>query len=217
MKLKICGMRDNPLEMLPLAPDYLGFIFWGPSPRYFGGKIPELPQQIKKTGVFVDAPLEEVLESTKEFALGALQLHGKESPEYCRGLRELTADGDAPPEIIKAFALDAAFDFSILEPYRDPCDLFLFDSRGPLPGGNGFGFDWSLLGAYPLDRPFLLSGGIGPGSVEQLLEFFQSPASAHCIGLDVNSRFEIRPGLKDAAALKKFKTLLSKGPKTKNK
>ena len=215
MKLKICGMRENPLEMLPLAPDYLGFILWEPSPRYFTGKMPEIPAGIKTVGVFVDAPLGEVVERTREYGLSAIQLHGAESPGYCRRLRELTREGDAPPEIIKAFGLGGDFVFPDLEPYADPCDLFLFDSRGPLPGGNGFGFDWSLLGAYPLEKPFLLSGGIGPDSVGKLRDFFRSPASAHCIGLDVNSRFEKRPGLKDVGALKKFKALVYGGQKSR--
>lgn len=212
MKLKICGMRDNPLEMLPLAPDYLGFILWEPSARFFRGEIPELPGPIKKTGVFVDAPLGEVMEKMVGYGLGAIQLHGGETPEYCRKLQEMVADHDPRPEIIKAFALGDGTDFSPMGDYETGCDFFLFDSRGPLPGGNGFGFDWSLLADYPLEKPFFLSGGIGPDSVDGLREFFQSPAAAHCIGLDVNSRFETRPGLKDVAALKRFKALLYGGP-----
>lgn len=208
MKLKICGMRDNPLEMLPLAPDYLGFILWEPSTRYFSGAMPKFPPGIKKVGVFVDAPLEEVMERTRKYGLEAIQLHGKESPEYCLSLKEDSGHGRKPPEIIKAFGLGRAFDFSIVEPYQKSCDLFLFDSRGPLPGGNGIGFDWSLLEAYPWEKPFLLSGGIGPDSVDALRDFLQSPAAVHCIGLDLNSKFEIRPGLKDLRELKKFKALV---------
>ena len=217
MKLKVCGMKHNPLELLPLEPDDLGFIFWEPSSRYVGGRIPQIPETVKKVGVFVYTPLGEVLEKTGKHRLQALQLHGKESPGYCRELRTaVKALPDRTPEIIKAFSIGENFDFSILEGYMEPCDLFLFDSKGKLPGGNGHGFDWSLLMDYPFDKPFLLSGGIGPESVAPLRDFLKSPASKYCIGLDVNSRFEREPGLKDVELLKKFKALLYHGPSTQN-
>lgn len=216
MKLKVCGMKHNPLELLPLEPDYLGFIFWEHSPRHFAGPMPELPESIKKVGVFVDSTLEAVLEQTKEHQLQALQLHGHESPGYCGELRARSADLPHPPEIIKAFSIGEDFDFSSLEAYLEPCDLFLFDSKGKLPGGNGHAFDWTLLLDYPFDKPFWLSGGIGPESVDRLREFLKSPASKYCIGLDLNSRFEREPGLKDVELLKKFRTLLYNGPSTQN-
>lgn len=209
MKLKVCGMKHNPLELLPLRPDYMGFIFWEASPRHVGGKTPELPPSIEKVGVFVDAPLETVLEIAAEHRLQAVQLHGGESPEYCRELKARSlAMGEEPLEIIKAFSVGEAFDFSPLEAYLEPCGLFLFDSKGKLPGGNGHGFDWTLLREYPYEKPFLLSGGIGLESVDGLRDFLGSPASKYCIGLDVNSRFETEPGRKDIRALKKFKALL---------
>jgi len=217
MKLKVCGMKHNPLELLPLSPDYMGFIFWEPSSRYFSGRMPPIPESIKKVGVFVDAPLETVLEKAGEHQLQALQLHGDESPAYCGELRTRAAAlPGKTPEIIKAFSIGEDFDFSTLGAYLDYCDLFLFDSKGKLPGGNGHGFDWTLLRDYPFDRPFMLSGGIGPESVDLLRDFMESPASKYCIGLDVNSRFEREPGLKDVELLKKFKALLYHGPSTQN-
>ncbi len=214
-------MNQNPTEVAQLQPDYLGFIFWEPSSRYFKGAMPQLPKSIKKVGVFVDAPVEEVLEKVNHYGLDAVQLHGKESVEYCRTLRhpELVS-GSHPSEmlnqvqhdelkIIKVFSIKDNFDFSVLKDYESVCDYFLFDTKGKLPGGNGYTFDWSVLEHYPSTKPFFLSGGIGLDSVENLKEFLNSPASKYCFALDVNSKFEIEPGLKDITSLKTFINELS--------
>ena len=220
MKLKVCGMKYNPEEVAQLQPDYLGFIFWEPSTRYFEGEIPELPKSIKKVGVFVNASVEEVLEKVKEHQLDAVQFHGQESPEYCQKLRhaELVSasqENETPKqvrgdklEIIKVFSIKDDFDFSILKAYEDVCDYFLFDTKGKLPGGNGYTFDWSILKDYPSTKPYFLSGGIGLDSTEILEDFLASPASQYCYAIDVNSKFETEPGLKNIEALKKFKELL---------
>ncbi len=216
MKLKVCGMNYNPTEVAQLQPDYLGFIFWEPSSRFFEGTMPELPKSIKKVGVFVNAPLEEVLEKVAQFQLDAVQLHGTESVQYCNALRhaELVSashTSETPKqvrgdelEIIKVFSIKDEFDFSILKDYEAICDFFLFDTKGKLPGGNGYTFDWSILGNYPSKKPFFLSGGIGLESVQNLKEFKKSPASKYCYAIDVNSRFETQPGLKNITSLKTF-------------
>ncbi|WP_421808908.1 phosphoribosylanthranilate isomerase [Flagellimonas sp.] len=221
MKLKVCGMNQNPLEVAQLQPDYLGFIFWEPSSRAFEGELPNLPKSIKKVGVFVDAPLDEVLEKVAQYQLDAVQLHGKESVEFCDALRhaELVSAShkDETPkqvrgdgiEIIKVFSIKDNFDFSILKEYEAVCDYFLFDTKGKLPGGNGYTFDWSILENYPSTKPFFLSGGIGLESVEKLKEFMNSPASTYCYAIDVNSRFETQPGLKNIASLKAFQEALN--------
>ncbi|MEM9001433.1 MAG: phosphoribosylanthranilate isomerase [Bacteroidota bacterium] len=202
MKLKICGMKYNIKEVAALQPDYLGFIFWKPSKRFFEGTIPPLPAQTKKIGVFVDAPIKEVFEKANTYSLYGVQLHGKESPEYCKKLK--------PTEfaIIKVFSMVNDFDFSVLREYEDVCDYFLFDTQGKLPGGNGYIFDWSVLKNYCSTKPYFLSGGIGPEEVEQLRSFFKSPESGYCHAIDINSRFELRPGLKNTDTLKEFKKLL---------
>jgi len=214
-------MNQNPLEVAQLQPDYLGFIFWEPSSRAFEGEMPNLPKSIKKVGVFVDAPLEEVLEKVSQYQLDAVQLHGKESVAYCDALRhaELVSAShkDETPkqvrgdgiEIIKVFSIKDNFDFSILKDYEGVCDYFLFDTKGKLPGGNGYTFDWSILENYPSTQPFFLSGGIGLESVEKLKEFMNSPASTYCYAIDVNSRFETQPGLKNIASLKAFQEALN--------
>ena len=206
MKLKVCGMKHNTGDIARLGPDYLGFILWKGSPRYTGDSLPETEADgPARVGVFVDAPLREVLEYSRKGQLGLLQLHGSESPEYCQKLRVLLNKArEHAPKIIKAFAPGKDFDFRILEAYLPLCDYFLFDSRGPMPGGNGRTFDWTVLEKYPYEKPYFLSGGIGPGSTTALQDFARSPAARRCYAIDVNSKFETRPGEKDPQALKTF-------------
>ncbi|NDV17125.1 phosphoribosylanthranilate isomerase [Muricauda sp. TY007] len=218
MKLKICGMNHNPEEVATLQPDYLGFIFWEPSSRYFSGEIPKLPSSIKKMGVFVDAPLEEVLKKVAQYHLDAVQLHGKESADYCHELKERFLSFRAQSrnlEIIKVFSIKDDFDFDVLSDYEDVCDYFLFDTKGKLPGGNGYTFDWSVLEKYPSSKPYFLSGGIGLDSKEKLKDFLNSPASKNCFAIDVNSKFERAPGLKNIDDLKTFKASLESGQNDK--
>ncbi|SHF64994.1 phosphoribosylanthranilate isomerase [Arenibacter palladensis] len=214
MKLKVCGMKLNTLEVATLDPDYLGFIFWEPSKRYFEGTIPKLPASIKKVGVFVDAPLEEILKKVDTYDLQAVQLHGKESPEFCIDLKKINIDRskaleESNLEIIKVFSIKDDFDFSILTPYENVCDYFLFDTKGKLPGGNGFTFSWEVLKSYPSTKPYFLSGGIGLEEIEKIREFQQRPESKYCHAIDINSKFESEPGLKDVKKLKEFKEVLS--------
>lgn len=221
-------MNQNPKEVAQLQPDYLGFIFWEPSTRYFDGDIPELPKSIKKVGVFVDASVEEVLQKVEKYKLNVVQLHGTESPRYCMNLKDkflsfraqsrkkkLTIPEEASTsfdlgalEIIKVFSIKDGFDFSVLELYEESCDYFMFDTKGKLPGGNGYVFDWSILKEYPSDKPYFLSGGIGLNEIDSLLAFLENPASKQCYAIDINSRFEIKPGLKNIEQLEKFKKLL---------
>lgn len=214
MKLKVCGMKLNTLEVATLDPDYLGFIFWEPSKRYFEGTIPRLPASIKKVGVFVDAPLEAILKKVDTYDLQAVQLHGNESPEFCNDLKTINNDRskaleESSIEIIKVFSIKDDFDFSILTPYENVCDYFLFDTKGKLPGGNGFTFSWEVLKNYPSTKPYFLSGGIGLDEIEKIREFQQRPESKYCHAIDVNSKFESEPGLKDIKKLKEFKEVLS--------
>lgn len=201
MKLKICGMKyqDNITEIASLQPDYLGFIFHEPSPRYFEGSIPELPKSIKKAGVFVDEKVEYIAQQIEKHKLTVIQLHGHESPEMCRLLKSTKA------QVVKVFSIKDKFDFEVLTPYEDVCDYFLFDTKGILPGGNGYLFDWSVLNNYPSTKPFFLSGGIGLDQIDKLREFQNSEASKYCYAIDVNSKFEIEAGLKDIQKLKEFK------------
>ena len=225
MKLKICGMKfqENIIEAAALQPDYLGFIFYEKSARFFDGVMPELPKKIKKTGVFVNASLEYILEKVTRYNLQAIQLHGDESPEFCLKLRALchSEQSEEPQtnidetqklvqiEIIKAFSIKDTFDFKVLKPYETVCDYYLFDTKGKLPGGNGYTFNWKVLKDYPATKPYFLSGGIGLDETEKVLSFLQSQDPTYCYAIDVNSKFEIKPGLKNIEKLKEFKKNLS--------
>ncbi|MDI5887759.1 phosphoribosylanthranilate isomerase [Flavobacterium yafengii] len=203
MKLKICGMKypDNILEVGALLPDYMGFIFWEKSSRYFDGVIPDLPKSIKKVGVFVNATQEEILEKIVKYDLQAVQLHGQESVEFCLDLRENLKQVQI--EIIKVFSVDDAFDFEVLKPFEAVCDYFLFDTKGKLPGGNGTTFDWKVLEKYPSSKPFFLSGGIGMEEMEAVKEILKTNLPLYAI--DVNSKFEIEPGLKNIELCKNIR------------
>ena len=199
MKLKVCGMKYNINEVAQLQPDFLGFIFYRNSPRDFEGKIPELSKTIKKVGVFVDEKVEMIVGKIEVHDLDAIQLHGHETPEVCRLLKSTGKD------IIKVFSIKDEFDFRVLLPYEDVIDYFLFDTKGKSPGGNGYTFNWNVLKDYPSTKPYILSGGIGLDELEQLKAFKDCSASNYCYAVDVNSRFEIKPGLKDIDELEKFK------------
>lgn len=211
MKLKICGMKypDNILEVGSLLPDYMGFIFWEKSARYFNGSIPDLSKSIKKVGVFVNATQEDILEKIAKYDLQAVQLHGHESVEFCLDLKQVLKDENGKQiqiEIIKVFSVDDSFDFEVLKPFETVCDYFLFDTKGKLPGGNGTAFDWKVLEKYPSNKPFFLSGGIGLEEIDLTKEILTTNLPIHA--LDLNSKFEIEPGLKDKKILKKFQNNL---------
>jgi len=194
MKLKICGMKypDNILEVGSLLPDYMGFIFWEKSARYFDGDMPDLPKSIRKVGVFVNESIPVILEKIAKYDLQAVQLHGQESVAFCQDLKSKIDD---TIEIIKVFSVDDTFDFAILEAFEMVCDYFLFDTKGKLPGGNGTIFDWKVLANYPSTKPFFLSGGIGLEEMKDINEILKTNLPIYAI--DVNSKFEIQPGLKN--------------------
>ena len=202
MKLKICGMKypENILEVGALLPDYMGFIFWEKSARYFNGEIPELIGTIKKVGVFVNQSQEEILEKVIKYNLQAVQLHGNESVDF---LPELKKKLPNKTEIIKVFSADENFDFEIIKPFEAVCDFFLFDTKGKLPGGNGITFDWTILKKYKFEKPFFLSGGIGINELKAIEEI--SKTNLPIYGIDVNSKFEIEPGLKNKNLFSNFK------------
>jgi len=219
LKLKVCGMKyqDNINQVATLQPDYLGFIFYDKSRRFIQDNIPQVPNTIKKVGVFVDADLSDVTDKINKYKLQAVQLHGKESPKFCDALHRVelvsaSHDNDLKQvqvEIIKVFSIKDEFNFDTLKPYEEVCDYFLFDTKGKLPGGNGYTFNWNVLKNYPSTKPFFLSGGIGLDQIENIKQFQNSEASKYCYAIDVNSKFEIEPGLKNIKQLKELKKNLS--------
>ena len=203
MKIKICGLKfeSNILDLSELEPDYMGFIFWEKSKRHVKGSTPNLSQtKIKKTGVFVNADFEKIKDKVHIHKLEAIQLHGLESPEFCKKVKNLGV------EIIKAFSIDENFNFNILEKYELCSDYFLFDTKGKSPGGNGISFDWEILRNYKYEKKFFLSGGIGIESINAIKKIKNLDLPLFCV--DINSRFELNPGKKNIELIKSFKNSL---------
>ena len=207
LKIKVCGITDpvNAAKVAGSGPDYMGFIFH-PASKRFVGPVPDatlfskIPCGILKTGVFVNEHPGIIAGAVPDYGLDIVQLHGNESPAYCRSLRE------AGVKIIKAFRLIPEFNFRILKSYEETCDYFLFDTFTGSGGGSGLKFDWKILDYYWYDKPFFLSGGIGPGDIEKIKEI----RHFSFFGVDINSRFEISPGIKDHRKVRDFIKLLKK-------
>ena len=231
--IKVCGMRDseNIRAVAELKVDLMGFVFYPKSPRYVqmissqAGIIPdyseerlqkmkkkeeeepknaELPPP-RKVGVFVDDMPQNIVTRVYNYDLDYVQLHGNELPLMLDNLRR-TLDPDIHPgiKIIKAISVKTKDDVRRWLDYRETADMFLFDTQCKAYGGSGERFDWSVLESYDGDIPFLLSGGIGPDDAERVLAFHHPM----CVGIDLNSRFETEPGVKDVARLKAFIDIL---------
>ena len=201
---KICGMRDakNILEVAVPGPDLMGFIFYERSPRYVGidFQVPgTFPKSIKKVGVFVNATLDEVLEKAESHHLEFVQLHGDETPAFCK---EVRSHGIG---VIKVFSVGPGFDFSVTGMFEGAADLFLFDTKGASRGGNGVPFDWSVLKEYSGKTNFLLSGGLSVANIEEAL----SLEMEMLVGFDLNSGVETSPGIKDIVSIEKIKKALT--------
>ena len=204
MLVKVCGMReaDNIREVEALGVDWMGFIFWPKSSRYVSDVPSYLPTKCKRVGVFVDASIGDVMTIAEQYQLDLIQLHGQESPNY---IAQLTSHLKSLTSIkfIKAFNIATASDLEATKRYEGYVDYFLFDTKGKSVGGNGEKFDWSVLSAYTGKTPYLLSGGISPTDADQLhvqCSMFHGP----CVGIDLNSRFETAPGVKDINKLRTF-------------
>ena len=195
---KVCGMREsgNIREVEALGIDWMGFIFWAHSARNVSLKPDYLPSKCKRVGVFVNAPMPFIRGKVGEFGLDILQLHGSEDKDFIRQLRS-----ELPSlTLVKALNVARGEDLEQSKRYEGLCDYFLFDTKAEKVGGNGKSFDWDILHSYKGNTPFLLSGGIGPDDKERL-RAFHHPQMA---GIDLNSRFEIRPAVKDIHLLKSF-------------
>lgn len=204
MRIKVCGMtRLEQVEQLPdLGVTFAGFIFYPKSPRYVfrdmtTSQVRRL-NNINKVGVFVNASIEEVLHLVDECRLQMVQLHGDESARYCEKIADYVS-------VVKAFRLS---DHDSVEwmtrPYLDVCDMFMFDTMGAGYGGTGKKFDWSILKGSEIEKPFFLSGGIEPGDEGKLKEFAGEPVAKSLFAVDINSRFEINPGVKDLEKVRSF-------------
>jgi phosphoribosylanthranilate isomerase len=200
MLLKVCGMtcenQINYLDKKGIA-EMIGMIFFSGSPRCIS-TIVDKPCHAKAVGVFVNASFDEIMHKVITYQLDYVQLHGNESPELCSALKQNV-------KVIKAFRLKDHMDNSIMDPYENVCDLFLFDTLAETYGGSGKKFNWEILFSYDGNTPFILSGGIGPESTHDLT-LLDHPK---LIGIDINSCFETEPGIKDLNKIENFKNKLN--------
>jgi phosphoribosylanthranilate isomerase len=191
---------QNIADVAALQPDFMGFIFYPKSPRYVGNLANDalkiIPVNTKKIGVFVNEPIENMLQTVAQYKLDGIQLHGNESPDVCNHLK------DNKLICIKAFSIGNEQDFNLVAPYVSCVDYFLFDTQTPTHGGSGKKFDWQLLDAYCASVPFFLSGGIGSKDAA-IISKIKHP---QLFGVDVNSKFEIEAGVKNVTNLRKFIT-----------
>ena len=191
------------VEKLPgIGATFAGFIFYPKSPRYVfrhmtSAQIKKI-NTINKVGVFVNASVEEVLLMVDECRLHMVQLHGDESPKYCERIADYVS-------VVKAFRLsdNDSIDWMI-KPYMDVCDMFMFDTMGSGYGGTGKKFDWNILKGHNIGKPFFLSGGIQPEDTKSLKDFQEEPVSKALFAIDINSKFETSPGVKDLKLVENF-------------
>ena len=204
MRVKVCGItQEEQLIKLPeTGATFAGLIFYPKSPRYVLRQMTtsqiKKESNVNKVGVFVNASVEEVLHMVDECRLHMVQLHGDETPRYCEKIADYIS-------VVKAFRISDSDNIGWhIKDYMEVCDMFMFDTEGAGYGGTGKKFDWGKLHDVAVGKPYFLSGGIEPGDVEKLKEFSKLPEAKGLFAIDINSKFEIMPGVKDMEKIKKF-------------
>lgn len=213
MRIKVCGMTkaEQVLQLDELGVEFAGFIFYPKSPRYVLSHMSKEQlkklkgKHINKVGVFVNTPVEEVLQLVDACGLYLVQLHGDENPRYCEQIANYVT-------VVKAFRLREGEDILWrAKDYQDAADMFLFDTEGAGYGGTGKKFNWDILKGGNVRKPFFLSGGIQPEDVELLKAFEQESVAKDLFAVDINSKFELAPGLKDMDKIQIFVKALKGG------
>lgn len=201
MKIKVCGLnnQENVSYLLNYKLDFIGLIFYEKSKRsvMHGNIDNDFVKSVlsaKKVGVFVDESLNIILKWAQEYELDYIQLHGTETPALCMKVRENGL------KVIKAVSVSNKLPTELLKGYQNTVDLFLFDASGKKRGGNGTKFDWKILLEYGLKTPFLLAGGISLEDVNEIKKL----NVRELYGVDLNSKFELEPGIKDVNQVKQF-------------
>lgn len=200
LKIKVCGLT-NPENIIALnntKADCFGFILTDKSPRFIKPAdlntiVLKVKPGINKIGVFVNESTDNIRQIVTEAGIDYVQLHGEESPDFCKEIRKYS-------KVIKVFSVDHNLDINRLKPYQPYCDLFLFDSKSDLRGGSGKKFDWQVLQKYALGTPFMLSGGICPDDAKNITAM----KNPDLWGIDINSCFEVSPGIKDVEKVNDF-------------
>ena len=205
MRIKVCGMTlpEQVMALDAMGVDFAGFIFYPKSPRFVGNKITaekmrKIKGHIAKVGVFVNEPYDDMMRTVEEYRLDMVQLHGDETPFFCEKVANYVT-------VVKAFRLsdNDPIDW-IVRPYHDSTDMYMFDTMGAGYGGTGKKFDWNDLKAESIDKLYFLSGGIEPGDEENIKAFMDEPVAQKLFSIDINSKFEIAPGVKDVKKVKQF-------------
>lgn len=204
MRVKVCGItQEEQLAMLPeVGATFAGLIFYPKSPRYVLRHMTtnqlKKENNVNKVGVFVNASIEEVLQMVDECRLHMVQLHGDESARYCEKIADYIS-------VVKAFRISESDNIGWrIKEYMDVCDMFMFDTEGAGYGGTGKKFNWEKLQNVAVGKPYFLSGGIEPGDVEKLKAFETQPEAKALFAIDINSKFEIMPGVKNMPVIKEF-------------
>jgi len=204
MRVKVCGItqEDQLIKLHQINATFAGLIFYPKSPRYVLRHMTtsqiKKENHVNKVGVFVNASIEEVLQMVDECRLHMVQLHGDETPRYCEKIADYIS-------VVKAFRISESDNIGWrIKDYMDVCDMFMFDTEGAGYGGTGKKFDWGKLKDVVVGKPYFLSGGIVPGDVDRLKDFEKSPEAKALFAIDINSRFETLPGIKDLDLIKKF-------------
>lgn len=203
VKVKVCGNREptNAAEVAAIAPDYMGFIFYTDSPRFVGVNAPNnlfAHPGVKSVGVFVNSSAREIESAVTRYGLDCVQLHGDESVSSCIEIRERVPN----VEVWKAFAVDRRFEMDRTIEFAKVCQHLLFDTKSELRGGSGERFNWEILKQYRGECSFILAGGIGEGEIDELCELERQAVPIHAI--DLNSRVESTPGIKNISAVKRI-------------
>ncbi len=210
MRIKVCGLTNvNQVRQLnELGIEFAGFNFYPRSPRYVYKSMPattikKIRGKINKVGIFVNEDPDELLRTVDECGLYLVQLHGDESPKYCEKIANYIS-------IIKVFRLSDNDNVEWkIKDYYEVADMFMFDTESPKYGGGGKKFDWKLLKDVEIKKPFFLAGGIGPNDIEELKIFEKEKVAKDLFAIDINSKFEVAPGVKDIELIKTFKRRLS--------
>ncbi len=209
LRIKVCGMTEpNQVDQLADAGvTFAGFIFYPKSPRYVLRQMTtsqiRKENKLNKVGVFVNAGADDVLQLVDECRLHMVQLHGDETPRYCERIADYVS-------VVKAFRLSENDNIEwMIKPYMESCDMFMFDTMGSGYGGTGKKFNWDQLKDLEIGKPFFLSGGIEPGDESRLIEFSNEPVAKALFAIDINSRFESSPGVKNMQLIRNFVDTLS--------
>lgn len=205
MRTKVCGLTQlhQVQQLNDMGVEFGGFIFYAKSPRYVLNhlqlqQIKSFKGNLNKVGVFVNASEQEILDRVDDCGLYLVQLHGNETPKFCEKISNYITT-------IKAFRVDDNFPLAWqMKEYEEVVDMYLFDTAASGFGGTGLQFNWNILSQSPITKPFFLSGGIGANNISEITKFASLEVGKNLFCIDINSKFEQLPGIKDLNLVRNF-------------